>query len=103
MNLTNYPNGSAPTANTNYQKNPQKTIFLNAKMSGWDGTGTPQPGVGNDLVYRDPWGNPYIISMDLNYDEQLRTRFIVCRQCLVPLDRIPIRFQWFGQSGHTAN
>jgi hypothetical protein len=28
------------------------------------------PGVGTDLVYRDPWGNPYIITMDLNYDEQ---------------------------------
>ena len=63
------------TINTNYQKNPQKTIFLNAKMSGWDGTGTPQPGVGNDLVYRDPWGNPYIISMDLNYDDQTRDAF----------------------------
>ena len=72
MNLTNYPNGSGPTANANYQKNPQKTTFLIAKMSGWDPSqgGTPQPGVGNDLVYRDPWGNPYIISMDLNYDDQ---------------------------------
>jgi prepilin-type N-terminal cleavage/methylation domain-containing protein len=75
MNLTNYPNSSTPTINTNYQKNPQKTIFLNAKMSGWDGTGTPQPGVGNDLVYRDPWGNPYIISMDLNYDDQTADAF----------------------------
>jgi prepilin-type N-terminal cleavage/methylation domain-containing protein len=75
MNLTNYPNGSGATANVNYQKNPQKTIFLNAKMSGWNGTGTPQPGVGNDLVYRDPWGNPYIITMDLNYDDQSQDAF----------------------------
>jgi prepilin-type N-terminal cleavage/methylation domain-containing protein len=75
MNLTNYPNNSGATANVNYQKNPQKTIFLIAKMSGWDGTGTPQPGVGNDLVYRDPWGNPYIISMDLNYDDQTMDAF----------------------------
>jgi prepilin-type N-terminal cleavage/methylation domain-containing protein len=74
MNLTNYPGGGS-TINTNYQKNPQKTIFLTAKMSGWDGTGTPQPGVGNDLVYRDPWGNPYIITMDLNYDEQSKDAF----------------------------
>ncbi len=21
-------------------------------------------------MYRDPWGNPYVITMDLNYDEQ---------------------------------
>jgi hypothetical protein len=78
MNLTNYPNGLlGATANANYQKNPQKTLFLNAKMSGWDPSqsGTPQPGVGNDLVYRDPWGNPYIISMDLNYDDQTKDAF----------------------------
>ena len=77
MNLTNFPNGSGSTINTNYQKNPQKTIFLTAKMSGYDSSqpGTPQPGVGNDLVYRDPWGNPYIITMDLNYDDQCEDAF----------------------------
>jgi hypothetical protein len=31
--------------------------------------------VGPDLVYRDPWGNPYVISMDLNYDEQCKDAF----------------------------
>ena len=30
------------------------------------------PGVGGDLVYRDPWGNPYIITLDLNYDDKAR-------------------------------
>jgi prepilin-type N-terminal cleavage/methylation domain-containing protein len=71
MDFTNYP-GGGPTVNSNYVKNPQQTMFLNAKMSGWDPSqaGTPLPGVGNDLVYRDPWGTPYIISMDLNYDEK---------------------------------
>ena len=71
MNLTNYPNGSGATANINYQKNPQQTIFLNAHMSG----DTNSPGVGTDLVYRDPWGNPYIITMDLNYDESCKDAF----------------------------
>jgi prepilin-type N-terminal cleavage/methylation domain-containing protein len=80
MNFTNYPNGSGATANNNYQKNPQQTLFLQAKMSGYDPSdssqkGAPLPGVGNDLVYRDPWGNPYIISMDLNYDEQCQDAF----------------------------
>ena len=28
MNFTNYPNSSVSTINTNYQKNPQQTIFL---------------------------------------------------------------------------
>jgi prepilin-type N-terminal cleavage/methylation domain-containing protein len=76
MNLTNYPDGSGATANIGYQKNPQQTIFLNARMSGWvPGPGTPLPGVGQDLVYRDPWGNPYVISMDLNYDDQCQDAF----------------------------
>ena len=74
MNLTNFPNGLM-TENTNYQKNPQQTIFLNAKMSGYDPT-VPDPnppgGVDNTGVYRDPWGNPYVISLDLNYDELCR-------------------------------
>jgi hypothetical protein len=79
MNLTNYPNG-VMTENTNYQKNPQQTIFLNAKMSGYDPTALPpdpNPPGGVDItgVYRDPWGNPYVISMDLNYDEQCRDAF----------------------------
>jgi prepilin-type N-terminal cleavage/methylation domain-containing protein len=72
MDITNYPNGSGSTINTNYQKNPQQTIFLNAKMVGDTNT---WPGVGPDLVYRDPWGNPYVITMDLNYDEQCQDAF----------------------------
>jgi prepilin-type N-terminal cleavage/methylation domain-containing protein len=67
MDLTNYP-GGGPTVNNNYVKNPQQTPFLSAKMSG----DTKSPGVGTDLVYRDPWGNPYIITMDLNYDEMCK-------------------------------
>jgi prepilin-type N-terminal cleavage/methylation domain-containing protein len=70
MDLTSAPNG-ALTVNTNHVKNPRQTKFLNATM-----TGDPAlPGVGPDLVYRDPWGNPYIISLDLNYDEQCRDVF----------------------------
>jgi prepilin-type N-terminal cleavage/methylation domain-containing protein len=71
MDQTNYPNTSTPTINTNYQKNPQQTIFLNAKLSG----DTSSPGVGTDLIYRDPWGNPYLITMDLNYDEMCKDAF----------------------------
>jgi prepilin-type N-terminal cleavage/methylation domain-containing protein len=71
MDLTNYPGTTTPTINANYKKNPQQTIFLTAKMSG----DTFSPGVGTDLVYRDPWGNPYIISMDLNYDEMCEDAF----------------------------
>jgi prepilin-type N-terminal cleavage/methylation domain-containing protein len=65
MALTTYPGTTTPTINTNNQSNPQQTKFLNAPMVG----DTVSPGVGTDLVYRDPWGNPYVISMDLNYDD----------------------------------
>jgi prepilin-type N-terminal cleavage/methylation domain-containing protein len=64
--------------NTNHVKNPQQTIFLNAKMSGYDpAANDSQPPGGVDItgVYRDPWGNPYVISMDLNYDEQCQDAF----------------------------
>jgi prepilin-type N-terminal cleavage/methylation domain-containing protein len=70
MDQTNYP-GGGPTINMNHVKNPQQHIFLNAKMSG----DTSSPGVGTDLVYRDPWGNPYVISMDLNYDDMCQDAF----------------------------
>ena len=66
------------TANSNYQKNPQQTIFLNAKMSGYDPINGPaiRPASWTDLVYRDPWGNPYVITMDLNYDEYVQGRVL---------------------------
>lgn len=64
MNFTTYPNTTTPTVNANFQANPQKTFFLNASMSG----DTSSPGVGTDLVYGDPWGNPYVVSLDLNDD-----------------------------------
>jgi len=62
--------------NFGHAKNPQQTIFLNAKMSGYDPSKPdPQGGVDITGVYRDPWGNPYVISMDLNYDEQCQDAF----------------------------
>jgi prepilin-type N-terminal cleavage/methylation domain-containing protein len=78
MAITSYPNNpNLPTSNTNHIKNPQQIKFLNAQMS----RNTSEAGVGSDLVYRDPWGNPYIISIDLNYDD--RCRDAIYRQTLV--------------------
>jgi prepilin-type N-terminal cleavage/methylation domain-containing protein len=35
--------------------------------------GTNSPGLSTlDYVLRDPWGNPYIITLDLNYDDKCR-------------------------------
>jgi prepilin-type N-terminal cleavage/methylation domain-containing protein len=77
MDITNFPGTTVPTVNTNHQSNPQMTKFLNATMTSWSpAQGAPAPnGVGNDLVYRDPWGNPYVISLDLNYDDQCEDAF----------------------------
>jgi hypothetical protein len=44
--------------------NPRKIVFIEAKTT----LNTSDPGVGSDGVYRDPWGKPYVIGMDLNYD-----------------------------------
>ena len=57
--------------NANHQKNPKQVKYLNATQVS-DNT---LPGVGTDLVYRDPWGNPYVISMDLNYDDVCEDSF----------------------------
>lgn len=46
--------------------NPQQTTFFNAKMA----TDTVSPGIGTDDAFRDPWGNPYIVTLDLNYDNK---------------------------------
>ena len=54
-----------------HPRNPRKNVYLNAKFVG----ATNFPGIGPDFVYRDPWGNPYIITLDLNGDGQ-------CDDCL---------------------
>jgi len=73
LDLEAYPTTPPqPTINTNHVKNPQKSRYLNATMVN---ATTNAAGVGNDGVYRDPWGNPYIITMDLNNDERTRDSF----------------------------
>jgi prepilin-type N-terminal cleavage/methylation domain-containing protein len=55
--------------NLNHAMNPHKIGYLTAKEVN---TPKPSPGVGSDGVYRDPWGNPYIITVDLNGDGKCR-------------------------------
>jgi prepilin-type N-terminal cleavage/methylation domain-containing protein len=70
MDMTKYPNNIA-TANNLHQYNPKQVKYLNAKLSGDPGTGSQPPsGVDNNGVYRDPWGNPYVITMNASYNEQ---------------------------------
>jgi prepilin-type N-terminal cleavage/methylation domain-containing protein len=72
LDVESWPaSSSVPTINKGHVKNPQKTQYLNAGMT----TDTNSPGVGSDGVYRDPWNNPYVITIDLNYDEKARDAF----------------------------
>ena len=70
LNVTNWP-ATGPTINRGYVKNPKRTQYLNANIV----NDTNSPGVGPDGVYRDPWGNPYVITVDLNYDDKARDGF----------------------------
>jgi len=70
-NVVSFPATGQPTVNAGFSKNPQKTVFLNVKFTDRIGLSS----IGPDLVYRDPWGTPYIITLDLNYDDQCRDGF----------------------------
>jgi len=75
MDWTNSPLSTVPfvlpNPNINHEKNPRQIQYLAAKKT-LDPT---QPGVGPDMVYRDPWGIPYVISLELNYDEKCMDAF----------------------------
>jgi hypothetical protein len=47
--------------------NPQQTPFFTAKIA----ADTNSPGIDTNSVFRDPWGTPYIITLDLNYDNKV--------------------------------
>jgi len=66
-----YPSG-VPTQNQNHSQNPQKTDFLDSTKTV---TNRNTGGIDNDGVYRDPWGTPYVITLDLNYDGKCRDGF----------------------------
>ena len=93
MDLENYPNGDK-TVDFGHLKNPKQVKFLNAHMSGYNPKSTDLPlgGVDNTGVYRDPWGNPYIITMDTSYDDQC-SDIIYCQQSVS---------QQSGQTGYNA-
>ena len=77
MDMEAYPNG-VQIINYQHVKNPKQVKFINAKMSGYDpATAQKNPPGGVDItgVYRDPWGNPYIITVDTSYDEQCSDLF----------------------------
>jgi prepilin-type N-terminal cleavage/methylation domain-containing protein len=70
-------------SNAAHVKNSKRHKYFDGKLVG-DNT---RPGVGPDGILRDPWGTPYIISLDLNSDEG--TQDAVYRFSAVSLNRSP--------------
>jgi type II secretory pathway pseudopilin PulG len=68
LDMESYGDGT-PTINKGHMRNPQRTRFIQANQPG--GTNA-LPGVGIDGIYRDPWGCPYVITLDLNHDGRVR-------------------------------
>jgi prepilin-type N-terminal cleavage/methylation domain-containing protein len=52
-------------SNADHKRNPRKLSTFKANPS--DGT---RPGIDDDGILRDPWANPYIITIDMNDDNQ---------------------------------
>jgi prepilin-type N-terminal cleavage/methylation domain-containing protein len=63
-NINNFPN-------TNSICNPRQISFISPKIA----SNTNSAGVGPDDVYRDPWGNPYIVTIDGDYDDKCQDGF----------------------------
>jgi prepilin-type N-terminal cleavage/methylation domain-containing protein len=54
--------------------NPQQTVFFSPKAAAGTnapGIGPGNPGLGSDEVLRDVWGMPYIITLDLAYNNRV--------------------------------
>ena len=66
LDRTNYPSTGLPTINAGSVRNTQHKRFLEIGTV----NETNSPGIGPDLVCRDPWGTPYIITSDLNNDQK---------------------------------
>jgi len=76
--------------NMNHALNPNKIGYLDEKEVSF--SKLPLPGVGPDGVYRDPWSNPYIITVDLNGDGK-------CRDAFYKLDAVSLMAADKGYNG----
>ncbi len=69
LDLERYRNGNN-TVNLNHARNPRKIQFLDGKQ-----VNGPRPGIDENGLYRDPWGNPYIVTVDGDGDGQVLDGF----------------------------
>jgi prepilin-type N-terminal cleavage/methylation domain-containing protein len=84
--------------NLNHALNPNKIGYLTAREVS---DSKPSPGVGLDGVFRDPWSNPYIITVDLNGDGKCRDAFY--RSDVVSLMQADKGLNGLFRSGSQAN
>jgi len=78
MAATTYPNGE-PTPNADHALNPDRVKLITPLMA----PDARSPGLGTDGVFRDPWGNPFIIAFDVGGDW-------VTESCFKGVDRPPV-------------
>lgn len=67
LTASSYTGYTPHTSVQNHQRNTRRTGYFHAKSSSGSG-GSAGAGLGADGVMRDPWGNPYIVALDVNYD-----------------------------------
>jgi prepilin-type N-terminal cleavage/methylation domain-containing protein len=68
-----YPEMDA-TSGQGHIYNPQRTAFYEGKAAAGPttlGAGPGAPGIGMDDILRDPWGLPYMITLDLSGDNRV--------------------------------
>ena len=58
-------------ANLNNAANPRKIVFISPRDLGT--AANPRAGIGSDGRYYDPWGTPYNLAIDGNYDNVINT------------------------------
>jgi hypothetical protein len=76
--------------NPHHSKNPQQLKFFDPKLVSSLGL----PGLSTvDYQFRDPWGNPYVITLDMNYDGK-------CDDALYKLKSVSY---WQGNGGTGYN
>jgi prepilin-type N-terminal cleavage/methylation domain-containing protein len=81
------------TVNVNHIYNPKKVPFIEGipdvgvrkPASGGMPTIYEPNGIGPDGIWRDPWGSPFIVTVDLNFDNKCRDGFY--RKAVVAQDQ----------------
>jgi prepilin-type N-terminal cleavage/methylation domain-containing protein len=68
--------------NPHHAKNPQQLKLFDPKMVG----DIYSPGLSTiDYQFRDPWGNPYVITLDMNYDGKCDDAFYRLQKISAPV------------------